>query len=330
MKLVDRFGRVHDYVRISLIDKCNLNCVYCNPVNSLVKFASNKMILSYEEIYRLVKVLVVNLEVKKIRFTGGEPLIRKEVLRLFEMVGQLKQTYNFQIGITTNGTALADKLVELRAYGVTHLNISLDTLKPSKFAAITGKDCFGNTLHAIQKAVEMDFPCVKLNVVVMRGINDDELTDFIEFFKPFRLSIRFIEYMPFSGNGWNPSRFLSWTEMKAKLEEKYALLELPDGDRISKNYLLAGTQLRIGFISPISHHFCYQCNRLRITSTGHIKTCLFSPPTPISIKPLLSDPSVEDSEIATCIQNALTHKWLKHPEVDELVKLDNSMVSIGG
>ncbi len=331
MKLVDNFNRIHDYVRISLIDKCNLNCIYCNPSNRLVKLESNKSILSYEELYRLIEIFVNHLEVKKIRFTGGEPLIRKGVVNFFEMIYPLKNKYNFEIGITTNGTNLIDKLEQLYNYGVDKLNISLDTLNKTKFIAITGKDYFDNTIKAIQKSATMGFNSVKINVVVVQGINEDELVAFIDYFKSYEVTVRFIEYMPFAGNRWNDSKFISWNEMRSRIEKEYSLVEIPSDGKISKDYFVEDTKLKIGFISSISNHFCDSCNRLRITATGQIKTCLFSNSGSPILKYLLSNKYISDNEIAEFIQNSLKSKWLKHPDIYELLQLNqNNMMSIGG
>lgn len=331
MKLIDNFNRIHDYVRISLIDKCNLNCIYCNPSNTLAKFESNKSILSYEELFRLIQILVRDLEVKKIRFTGGEPLIRKDILKFFEMIYLLKNKYDFEIGITTNGTNLLDKIESLHSSGVDRLNISLDTLSKSKFIAITGKDLSDETLSAILKAVHLGFKSVKINMVVIKNVNDDELINFVEYFKSYPITLRFIEYMPFTGNQWDDSKFLGWNEIKSEIEKKYSLTEIASDGKVSKDYFVENTNLKIGFISSISDHFCDSCNRLRITATGQIKNCLFSNPSNVSLKNLLADKSISDKIIAEFIQNSLQTKWLKHPSVYELSQLNqNNMMSIGG
>ncbi len=331
MKLVDNYNRIHDYVRISLIDKCNLNCIYCNPSNYHIKFEKNKSILSYEELYRLIKILVRDLEVKKIRFTGGEPLIRKDVMKLFEMIYPLKKEFNFETGITTNGTHLSDKLESLHYHGIDKLNISLDTLNKKRFFSITGKDCFDDTLNSIRKAISVGFKSVKINVVVIKNINDDELNDFVEYFKSFPVTVRFIEYMPFTGNRWDDSKLLSWREIKSRIEQKYSLTEIESKGKVSKDYFVNGTNLKIGFISSISDHFCDSCSRLRITAKGQIKNCLFSSPSEFSLKTLLANQLVSDEVIADYIKEPLQSKWLKHPGADELTQMNqNNMMNIGG
>ena len=173
MKLTDSYGRIHDYIRISLIDKCNLNCIYCNPQNQLVNSSKRDAILSYEELIRLITILVRDLEVRKIRFTGGEPLIRKNILTFFQMLSHVREEYPFEIGITTNGTQLEDKIKSLHSSGVNKMNISLDTLQRNKFIAITGKDLLETTLRSIEKAAQVNFQSVKINAVIIKNINDD-------------------------------------------------------------------------------------------------------------------------------------------------------------
>lgn len=279
----------------------------------------------------MIKILVRDLEIRKIRFTGGEPLIRKDILKFFQMISFLKQKYNFEIGITTNGTQLSGKLESLYEFGVDRLNISLDTLNQSKFIAITGADYLDETLASIQKAAAIGFKSIKINMVVIKNINDDELNSFVEYFKTYPITFRFIEYMPFAGNRWDDSKFLSWREMKSQIEDNYPLTEIESNGEVSKDYFVDGANLKIGFISSISDHFCDSCNRLRITATGQIKNCLFSNPSEGSLKSLLADEDVPDAIISEFIKDSLQTKWLKHPDADELSKLNqNNMMSIGG
>jgi len=329
MKLIDTFGRIHNYIRISLTDKCNLNCIYCNPRNRMDHFYSNRNILSYEELYRLLKIFVCDLEVTKIRFTGGELLIRKDILSFFEMISEFKKERPFEMGITTNGTTLEDKIEKLHLYGLDRINTSLDTLEPQRFIAVTGKDLFQTTLRSIEKASTL-FKNTKINTVIIKDINDDELTNFIDRFINTNLNIRFIEYMPFSGNGWDAGKFISWEEMKGVIERKYKLNELQSDGDIAKDFLVGGSQLKVSFISSISNHFCDSCNRLRVTASGEVKLCLFSSPLNISLKEMLADNSAADGEIAASISNSLKQKWYKHPNAEELVSLNNNMMSIGG
>lgn len=330
MKLTDNFNRVQDYVRISLIDKCNLNCIYCNPVNSVKHYVHNRELLSTGEIIRLSNILVKNLEVKKIRFTGGEPLLRKDILTILKNISELKKEYPLTLGITTNGTELHDKLEALKENGIDNLNISLDSLQEQKFIAITGKNYFQQILTAIHRAEKLHFKKVKVNAVIIKNFNDDELIDFVEYFKDSDIDLRFIEFMPFGNNDWAKNGFMSAGEMKKNIQKKFRLIRLNDENKISENYSVNGQLLKIGFISSISNHFCDSCNRLRITATGKIKLCLFSPEE-TSLKEYLSDQTIPDEIIAKIISDSLSRKTEKHPEVEELIKLHhNNMLSIGG
>jgi molybdenum cofactor biosynthesis protein A len=331
MNLTDSFGRIHDYIRISLVDRCNLNCIYCNPVNQSIQSLKSESILSYEELIRLINILVRDLEVKKIRFTGGEPLIRKDVLNFFRMLSEIKKSYPFKIGVTTNGTQLEDKIELLHSYGVNSLNISLDSLDKDKFHFITGKDLLEPTLRSISKSLQFSFDNVKLNAVIIKDVNDDEPVNFINHFHNKNLSIRFIEYMPFSGNGWDDSKFLSWEKMKNNIETEYKLIEIESTGKVAKEYFVEGSKLKIGFISSISNHFCDSCNRLRISASGKIKSCLFSQAEEINLKAMLSDSDYSDAGIALALASSLKNKWLKHPDADELTNLqNNNMMAIGG
>jgi GTP 3',8-cyclase / cyclic pyranopterin monophosphate synthase len=331
MKLTDSFGRIHDYIRISLIDKCNLNCIYCNPQNQPVNSSKRDSILSYEELIRLITILVRDLGVRKIRFTGGEPLLRKNILTFFQMLSVLRKEYPFEIGITTNGTQLEDKIESLYSFGADRINISLDTLQRNRFIAITGKDMLETTLRSIDKAIQLNFQNVKINAVSIKNINNDELLDFIEHFQNTNLNIRFIEYMPFSGNGWDDTKFISWEEMKSVIESKFKLYEMESDSKLSKDFALAGSNLKVGFISSISNHFCDSCDRLRITASGKIKNCLFSQSKEINLKQMLQDSSNVDNNIAIAILESLQDKWLEHPSSEELINLQhNNMMSIGG
>jgi len=208
MKLTDKYNRTHDYLRFSLTDKCNLNCLYCNPTDQKLNLLRNDEILTNDESLRLISIFVKQFEFKKIRFTGGEPLARKDIIDLISALKALHENYSLEIGITTNGTMLFENLNKLKASGVTKLNISLDSLDKIKFQKITGKDKFSNVMDSILLAEELGFYPLKINCVVMKGINDDEILGFVDYFKNKTINVRFIEYMPFSGNCWNEGKFL--------------------------------------------------------------------------------------------------------------------------
>ncbi len=331
--LKDNFKRVHDYLRISLTDKCNLNCIYCNPADAKIKKLQRNEILSYDELLRLINIFTGKLGVKKIRFTGGEPLVRKDIIHFFESVSLLKQQYGFEFGLTTNGTLLEDKLDSLKRFGLDKLNISLDSLRPERFKYITGKDNLDSVIRSIQKASEIGFEPLKINVVVMRFVNDDEIIDFVDLVKDTKMNVRFIEFMPFGNNRWNREGFISYKEIKNIVEKKYQLTEITSfKNLVAKDFHIDGHTGKVSFISSISNHFCESCNRLRIDARGKMKLCLFSSgEDELSFKELLNNKNYSDDDICGLIENALQLKKKVHPGVDELLKLEeNNMLSIGG
>lgn len=332
IKLTDNFNRVHDYLRISLTDKCNLNCLYCNPSNSAGGRLNKKAILSYDELLRLIDIFTGRLGVKKIRFTGGEPLARKDVLYFFDEVSKLKKKNNFVTGLTTNGTLLEDKLDSLKRSGLDKLNISLDSLRQDRFKYITGKDGISQVIGAIDAAEEIGFSPLKINVVIIKNINHDELIDFTEFARNRNITVRFIEYMPFGNNEWKSDGFLSYGEMKGIISSRYNLINAAgDENSVSKDFEIEGFKGKIGFISSISDHFCAACNRLRIDARGKMKLCLFSSgKNELNFKELLNS-NADDDMICSEVESALKLKAEFHPAVEELIRLEeNNMLSIGG
>ncbi|MDO8549745.1 MAG: GTP 3',8-cyclase MoaA [Ignavibacteria bacterium] len=332
-KLIDRFGRVHTYLRISITDKCNLNCIYCNPADSALRSELSRSILAYEEFIRLIKIFVTDLGITKIRLTGGEPLVRKNVENFFKMLKEIKDKHPFELGLTTNGILLEDKIDMLKNSGLDKINISLDTLRKERFIAITGTDNIDAVINSINKAEDMGYNPVKINAVIMREINDDEILDFIEFVKDRNLNIRFIEYMPFTSNGWNEKVYISYKEIKNIVEENYSLVEIKNGKHnVAKNFHIEGHSGTVSFISSISDHFCDGCNRLRVTASGNLKLCLFSSlNSEIKLKDYLHNDKITDDEIAELISSSLQQKELKHPELNELLTMDkNNMLRIGG
>ncbi|MEJ2617936.1 MAG: GTP 3',8-cyclase MoaA [Ignavibacteriaceae bacterium] len=331
--LKDNFNRIHDYLRISLTDKCNLNCIYCNPLEHQSKKLNKKEILTFDELLRLIDIFSGRLGVKKIRFTGGEPLVRKNILEFFKSVHLLKIKYGFELGLTTNGTLLENNLPELKNYGIDKLNISLDSLKPERFHYITGKDNLNAVIRSINKAVDLSFNPLKINVVVMKNVNEDEVIDFVEFAKDTNLNVRFIEFMPFGNNNWNTDGFINSEEIKNIIETKYQLKEITGASNlVAKDYSISGYSGKVSFISSISDHFCKSCNRLRIDARGKMKLCLFSTGTnELNFKQLLNNPQYPDENIGEMIINSLSLKEETHPSVEDLLKFEeNNMLSIGG
>ena len=285
-ELVDQFSRTISYLRLSITDRCNLRCMYCLPDTldggeshlKSVEILRHQDLLSYEELLRFVTV-AVSMGMFKIRLTGGEPLIRRGVLDFIRSLNGIDGLE--QIRLTTNGVLLQEMAKPLYQAGIRHLNISLDSLKPERFARITGRDLFQSVWRGIERARDLGFR-VKLNVVAMRGINSDEFRDFTEFALSEPIQVRFIEFMPVGErSGWDRKLFISAGDIQSIIAQSSQLTPM-EGQRtegparvfrVTDN---AGRQGNIGFISPISHHFCDSCNRLRLTSEGRLRSCLLS------------------------------------------------------
>ena len=274
-RLVDRFGRVHDYLRISVTDRCNLRCVYCMPPEG-VEFAPDERLLSDDEIVRVVEV-AARLGVRKLRITGGEPLVRKGLDRLIARLAAIPGIED--IALSTNGLLLAERAEKLKAAGVTRVNISLDSLRADRFRLITRGGDVAKVWKAIEASLAVGFDPVKLNVVLMRGLNDDEIDDFLELTFRMPVAVRFIEYMPIGheDDGWR-SRYVPLSAVTERCRARGWAFERTDGVRgngPSENYRIRGAIGTFGLIHPVSDHFCAGCNRLRLTADGRIKPCLY-------------------------------------------------------
>lgn len=268
-KLKDKLGRNIDYLRISITDRCNLRCRYCMPAEG-VESKDHSEILSYEDILKIVEV-GIELGIKKVRITGGEPLVR---LGLVDFISDLNKLDLEDISMTSNAVLLAEEAEKLKKAGLDRINISLDTLNKNKFKEITRRDEFERVKKGIKAALKAGLKPLKLNVVVMKGINDDELFDFVELSRKENLSVRFIEYMPLGGEA-EAEKFMSSREIKSLIEDKYLLSAASEeGNGPAKYFKVKGAEGTIGFISALSEHFCSSCNRLRLTADGKFKPCL--------------------------------------------------------
>lgn len=268
----DQFGRVHDYLRISLTERCNLRCFYCMPEEGIA-LRPKSLFMDKEEVIQMAKTFVL-LGIKKIRLTGGEPLVRNDVKEIIEELSRLP----VELAITTNGI-LVDKYMDtFRSSGLRSINVSLDSLQREKLNKITRRDYFDAITSNITLLMKNDFH-VKLNAVIMRGVNDDEIIDFIEFTKYNNVHFRFIEFMPFDGNKWDWSKGLSYNEILEKVKLNYgnsfSRIEDKKNDT-SKNFRVNGYKGTFAVISSVTNPFCDTCNRIRLTADGKIKNCLFS------------------------------------------------------
>jgi len=286
MTLIDSYGRKISYLRLSVTDRCNLRCLYCMPAQGITQLP-HRDILSYEELLFLA-VTVVGIGIEKIRVTGGEPLVRKGINGFLKDLAGIPNLR--QLVLTTNGMLLPEMAAELKAAGVARLNISLDSLRPDTFARITRCGDLQRVLAGIRIGEGLGFP-IKINMVVMRGINDDEILDFarLTLAKPY--TVRFIEYMPTLKEPDWERRILPGAEILAGIEREYPLVPLERMDDLSgpsRTYRIDGAVGSLGIITPVSSHFCRECNRIRVTSTGTARGCLFDTGE-YDLKPLLKE-----------------------------------------
>ena len=269
--LKDSFGRIHDYLRISLTDKCNLRCVYCHPTKALHGHHDYAKNMSAEEIEKIVSVFVGE-GVNKIRLTGGEPLIRKDAKEIIERLSK----YPVKLTITTNGVFVHDFIDTFRQAKLKSVNVSLDSLNKVKNFSLNQRDEFDRVKSNIDLLLENNFH-VKVNVVVMNGVNSEEVNDFIEWTKKFPIHIRFIEFMPFPGNKWDHKKVFTHQQILETVSEKYIVEKLSDDKHdTAKKYFIPTHQGTFAVISTMSEPFCSGCNRMRITTDGKMRNCLFS------------------------------------------------------
>jgi GTP 3',8-cyclase len=323
MSLVDGLGREHTYLRVSVTDRCNFRCVYCMPADGFESMPRDEL-LSYEEIARLVRIFA-GMGIQRVRLTGGEPLIRRDLERLVHELGQIPGITD--IALTTNAHRLAGCAEELAASGLTRINVSLDSLDPERFSKLTRGGKLAKVLAGIEAAVAAGLTPVKINAVVLAGENEDELFDLVEYFKGPEYVLRFIEYMPFEAR-WHscvPTR-----ELRKRLKERWDMEPLGDrlGDGPAVNWQLSNGA-RVGFISPMSEKFCSTCNRLRLMADGHLRTCLSDDGTP-SLRDFVRSGST-DEQIEQAIRAMVLTKREGHNATEEGgTPFEGVMTRVGG
>ena len=325
--LIDKYNRLHNYLRISLTDNCNLRCFYCMPEEDY-KFAPSSQLMQANEIQTIAETFV-RLGVDKIRLTGGEPLVRKDAHKIIRSLGKLP----VKLTLTTNGTRLHEFKEVLTEANVTSINVSLDTLNPEKFNLITRRNNFERVWQNIHSLVEQDIH-VKINVVAMKGLNDNEITNFVEWTRNAPVHVRFIEFMPFAGNKWSSNKVFTLQEILTIIEEKYSFLPLKgDANDTSKKYIVPGHAGTFAVISTMTSPFCSTCNRMRLTADGKMKNCLFSKDETDLLTALRRGEDIEP-----LIRQSITGKAKERGGqfVNDFEKLESSgiqnrsMISIGG
>jgi len=324
--LSDSFQRPINYLRISVTDRCNLRCSYCMPADG-VRLMSHSDILTYEEIYTIVQA-AAELGISKVRITGGEPLVRLGLSQLVRMLACIKGIDD--ISMTTNGTLLSSYAAELKQAGLRRVNISLDTLKPDRFEFITGRNRLAEVLEGIVIARTVGLNPVKLNMVVMAGVNDDELLDFAAKTISDGWHVRFIELMPVVGGGLTASQFISVSDIRKRLE-KLGELEpcLPSvGNGPAKYFRFPHARGTIGFITPVSEHFCFRCNRLRLTADGKLRPCLLSEDEIDLKQPLRNGISL--AGLKQLIEETAARKPLHHNLAKGYMPKDRPFSQVGG
>ena len=328
MALIDGFERLHDNLRISVTDRCNIRCFYCMPEGP-IPFLEREEILSFEEIERVARV-AVSLGVRKLRITGGEPLVRKDVATLVEKLCGIPGVDD--VGLTTNGVLLAGLAGDLWAAGLRRLNVHLDTLDAARFFQITRRDDFGRVMAGVDKALELGFE-VKFNAVAVKNLCEPDVVPLARFGRERGVEIRYIEFMPLDAQGlWDKSKVLLQDQMMGLLRAEFGeLVEIADQDprAPATEFGFADGVGRIGFISSVSKPFCLNCNRLRLTSDGKMRYCLFAIEE-LDVKGVLRGGGT-DSELGDVIRETVRRKWIGHEiHSGKFVAPPRPMYSIGG
>lgn len=325
--LTDSFGRFHSYLRISLTERCNLRCTYCMPPEG-VELKPRADILTFEEIELLAR-LFVSEGVRKIRLTGGEPLVRRHVEDLVDRLGSIEGLES--LAVTTNGLLLEPMLPRLQKGGITEFNVSLDTLRADRFEKITRRPGLDRVRSAIDAAIKAGYGPVKVNCVLMRGVNDDEIDDFVDWTLRDPVSVRFIEYMPFEGNSWDDARMVPDAEVLERIRARYPKLVRMDDSptSTSRTYRVPGAVGTVGLVSSMTEAFCPGCNRLRITADGRLMVCLFGR-AGVSLRDAIRE-GADDKMLRRLVRTAVLGKKAAHAGMELLaVQTDRPMILIGG
>jgi cyclic pyranopterin phosphate synthase len=324
-QLIDGFGRVHRDLRISVTDRCNFRCTYCMPEEGM-QWQERSNLLTFEEIERVAKIMVERYGVDGIRLTGGEPLVRARLPLLVEKLAAL----GVDLAMTTNGVSLPLVAAELKAAGLTRVNISLDSFRRDRFLELTRRDDLDRVLAGVDAALEVGFDPVKINCVVMKGVNDDEVLDFAEYGREKGVVVRFIEFMPLDADEiWNNSLVLTQAEILETLQAEYDLEPIRRSSAPATRWRYVDGKGEIGVVATVSESFCETCDRTRITADGQFRSCLFAVEE-TDIRALLRNGSSNDV-IAEALERTVAAKWAGH-QINQVhfIRPRRSMSEIGG
>lgn len=325
--LIDTFGRIHDNLRISVTDRCNLRCTYCMPED--VKFRPKDELLTFEEIAQFVRV-AATLGISKIRLTGGEPLVRRDLHRLVEKLVTVDGIRD--VGLTTNGLLLAAQAQSLFDAGLCRLNVSLDTLDPDRFREITRRDGVEQVLAGLETAKQVGFRPIKVNAVSIRGFTELDVVPLADYCRRNDFELRFIEYMPIGAEQWERDKVLPADEIIDLLQSEFGAL-VPDANADphapAQEWTYADGLGSVGIIASVTRPFCLQCNRLRLTADGKLRNCLFALDE-LDVRPLLRD-KPDDDKLADLIRQNVWDKWEGHQiNTARFIKPERTMHAIGG
>jgi cyclic pyranopterin phosphate synthase len=325
-QLVDRFGRVADDLRVSVTDRCNFRCTYCMPAEGMAWLPRSEL-LSFDEIRRLMGIFL-DLGVRTVRLTGGEPLLRRD---LHVLVRSLRDLGVPDLSMTTNGFLLAAQAERLAEAGLTRVNVSVDSLLAHRFAAITRREGLSRVMDGLRAAERAGMAPVKLNCVVIRGTNEDEVVDFARFSRATGYQVRFIEFMPLDADaGWRADQVVPSEEVLAAIDDVFPLVRMDHGPEPARLYRFAdGSPGRIGVVSSVTKPFCGDCNRIRLTAEGQLRTCLFALDE-VDLRARLRG-GASDQDIAIAVRQAVDGKWMGHSIGSPVfVRPPRSMSMIGG
>ncbi len=323
--LVDSFGRVHRDLRISITDRCNFRCTYCMPEEGMAWLPRSE-VLSFEEIYRVARILVERFGIESIRLTGGEPTVRAHLPRLVAMLSKL----GVDLALTTNGATLRLLAQDLAAAGLNRINVSCDSLRRDRFFEMTKRDSLAAVLDGIDAALEAGLNPVKVNVVAMRGVNEDELVDFAVFGRDKGVIVRFIEFMPLDAQqAWTNDQVLTYDEIRATISKVFPFEAMQRGSAPAERFRYLDGKGEIGIVASVTQNFCSTCDRVRLTAAGDFRTCLFATDDH-PLRDLLRNGGSDDEVAAICAQ-AVGGKWAGH-KINQVnfIRASKSMSQIGG